>query len=180
MSIILVNITMKINEVFDKPYEWHWEDLRGRPHKMLSVKTAAVTGGDIETAINPDRPSKFSASSGQLAATFDVDDDIIWVTFNRGRTGHWFVSFDSQTNRMKHDKDYVNTNSGHAGKVLATVIEIVKDFINHYNPTAIHFTANDNKRASIYKAIVNRIGKYNKFKPHIQQTNKATAFALER
>ena len=180
MSIILVNTTMKINEVFDKPYDWHWEDMRSVPHKMLSVKTAALTDGDVTNAVYPDRPSKFSASSGQLAATFDLDDDTIWVAFNRGRAGHWFVTFDSEINKMKHDKDYENTNSGHAGKVLATVIEIVKDFINHYNPKEIHFTATDNKRASIYKAIVNRIGKYNKFKPHIEQGGKSTMFTLAR
>ena len=172
---------MRIDEIFDNPYNWRWADIRGTAAKMFSAKVAAISLGDIVTALYPDRPSKMSAMAGNLAAKFEVEDDTIWVMFEKGKKGHWFVAFDSEASRMNNKKQYSNTNAGHPGKVLATVIEIIKDFMVHYQPEVMHFTAHDNKRASIYKAIVNKIGTYNKFKPHIEQRgNKGHAFTLSK
>jgi len=172
---------MRIDELFNDPYHWEWSDMRGPVAKMFSVKTAAVTLGDVDVARNPDRPSKLSASSGSMAATFDVGEDTIWVTFERGKQGHWFVAFDSQTNKLDKGKDYKLTGAGHPGRILATVIEIVKDFMVHYEPEVLHFTANDIKRASIYKAIVNKVGNYNKYKSHSEKHgNNGEHFSLSR
>ena len=176
-----LNIAMRIDEIFDNPYEWHWEDMRGMTHKMFAMKTAAIGLGDVVTAMKPVRPSRFSASSGRMAATFKVDEDTIWVMFERGRPGHWFVTFDSQENRLGKDKTYSNTGGGHAGKILATVIDIVKDFMVHYEPEVLHFTARDRKRASVYKAIVNKIGSYNKYKADIEKHGaEGEQFSLSR
>jgi len=157
---------MRIDELFNDPYVWQWKDMRGPVHKMFSAKTAAISLGDVVTAMNPERPSKLSASSGRMAASFDVGKDTIWVTFERGQPGNWFVAFDSQDNKLEKGKDYKLTGAGHPGRILATVIEIVKDFLTHYEPEVLHFTANDPKRASIYRAIVKKIDHYNKYKGH--------------
>jgi len=150
---------MRIDEIFNDTYDWEWNDDRHNIRKMMSSKGQRLGTVDIGRY----RPGKWDQWSGQLAATFEVEDDTIWVMFNRGKPGNWFVMFDSQENKMDNGKKYELTGAGHPGRIIATVIEIVKDFLNHYQPEVLHFTANDMKRGRIYKAIVNKIEKYNDY-----------------
>jgi len=51
----------------------------------------------------------------------------------------------------------------------------------HYEPKVLRFTANDRKRASIYRAIVNKIKTYNKYKAYSdKQGGNGEHFSLSR
>ena len=172
---------MRIDEIFDNPYEWSWTDRRGPMHKMMAVKGAAIGLGSVSTAISPERPSKISAMSKLMSATFDVEDDTIWVHFEGNKDGLWTVVFDSEINKLEKDNEFGKTDAGHPGKILATVIDIVKDFMVHYEPQELQFIAKDQKRASIYRAIVHKIKSYNKYKAQItKHGNQGEYFSLQR
>jgi len=172
---------MRIDEIFDNPYPWKWIDNRKMLEKMLSVKVAASTLGSISLAKHPDRPSKVSSMLGPVGATFKVEDDAIWVLFEHDGPKSWTVNFDSANNRMSDHKEFQNTEAGHPGRVLATVIDIIEDFLVSYEPQVLHFKAMDNKRASIYKTILNRIKQYNRFKGSVAlHGNKGHQFTLKK
>ncbi len=50
--------------------------------------------------------------------------------------------------------DSVATNNGDAKKVMATVVEIVKDFLNDSPDVIIYFEARDNVRARLYRMTI--------------------------
>ena len=155
--------------------------MRGPVHKMFSLKSAAIGLGSVEMARNPDRPDQVSQISGKMAASIEVPGDTIWVMFEGDKEGIWYVTFDSQTNKLEKRKTFQSTGAGHAGRILATVTDIIKDFVVHYNPTELRFTAKDQKRASIYKAIVKKVGNYNKYKTRTSKHgDKGEYFSLQR
>ena len=144
---------MKINELFDSTYDWKWDDARGVVASMIASK--------FEDPGQEYEPSKLRAKFKNLAATFEVESgDIIWVMFLNGDGNQWEIVFDSQENKLDKEKSFADTGAGNASKVIATVMEIVKTFVDKYQPVVIQFSAQDRKRTAIYSALARQFKNY--------------------
>lgn len=162
LALKSINTAMKVHEIlreaqltelFDTTYDWKWDDDRGIVANMI--------GSKIDVPGQEYAPSKLRAKFKNLAATFELEGgDTIWVMFLNSDAGQWEIVFDSQENKLDKEKSFADTGAGNASKVLATVLEIVKTFVDKYHPTAIQFTAKDRKRTAIYTALARQFKNY--------------------
>lgn len=94
-----------------------------------------------------------SKTQFKAEASFNVDDKQVRVTLDYliGTTNPgWLINF--------HVDGHVGiTGRGDAFLIIATVIEIIKDFINTMNPTRIAWASNENEPSRI--KLYTRLGK---------------------
>lgn len=122
---------MLLSELFDQPAPWSWNDDDDR---ML----------------------------GEYQANFSVGGSNYYVIFSEYEMGGEYPTYSVEFGRKPDDRSISRhgvTNTGHAPAVFATVLDTIVRFIRAQEPNInLHFSAKEESRASLYRAIIKRLG----------------------
>ena len=86
---------------------------------------------------------------------FKTDKDLTYLVSLHDFQGRLGISFALQLGKFQLSTDIENT--GDARKVFATVIDIVKKYVNATKPVKINFTADEPSRMRLYDAFIKRL-----------------------
>ena len=101
----------------------------------------------------------FDEEYEEYFAEFSTENEDYFVTFEKefinSSANDYIVRFDS---REGGEEAYSKTGKFEANVVLATVIEIIKDFVQTKDPDSIVFSAENDEinRGSVYRKIISR------------------------
>lgn len=103
---------------------------------------------------------------------FQVGDSKVNVEFVGGSTGIFLIEF-------KRDGKMTMTGQGKEMQILATVLEIVEEFIHEYQPKAIAFSGmfQDKGRLKLYTRLIKTLERKG-WQVKINDTDKARGFIV--
>jgi hypothetical protein len=116
-----------ITEIFDKPYPWHWKSQYSRASFTIDsglkykVFFSRMYGGRYDDGVPMDE------------FTFGLDER------------------PDESNPAAIEKLYSITGTGDQFKVFATVIDILKTYLNSQHPTVLYFSAKEPNRKRLYR-----------------------------
>lgn len=109
------------------------------------------------------------------------DGGTIVVLFGKYKSGAWDVEFEK-------DGDYSKTNEGDQFAIMATVMDIIKDFVESVQPPELIFSAEKDpkpgarmdSRPNLYKRMVSKFAAAAGYQVDQKQEQHATTFHLKR
>ncbi len=120
---------MLLNEVFDQPVKWKVID-----HQEGFLEVVFTVGPVGYT---------FWAT-----AVRDAEDEMI-------QPPHFDIEFYAHLpSKENPHKSYGITKSGNQQQVFATILDIIKEFVDEYNPAIMSFEAKEPSRFKLYKRLV--------------------------
>lgn len=112
-----------------------------------------------------------AAHKGDVHVRFRAGDRDIQVDFEfeKFADGVWEVAF-AERHPTKNTMKFDITSSGNEFRVFATVVDIIKAFLDKYDPKALTFSAekSEGSRAQLYQKLVSRLvgGKWKQESDH--------------
>jgi len=123
---------MLLYEVFNQPKKWQWV------RQSHTSTTALFQIGNILYEFNAEL----------LWGQTDDDDNSI--------PDMWYLSF-SPAEEQEYKNAYGKTGTGNQQQVFATVIDIIRDFMNEYKPQSMTMSAEEPNRKTLYIKMLKKL-----------------------
>lgn len=104
--------------------------------------------------------------SDQNVYTFSFDEGEYHVVFTKQDKNLWEIDFGYVSSEHQYSQDIIGTG-GNAIVIFATVLDIIRTFVEDRNPAGLNFTAEEPSRQKLYRRLAKNFGKVTEKKmPH--------------
>jgi len=137
-------------ELFDTPVKWRWKRQDSR------TRVAVFQVGETDMS---------------YPVTYEFHAD-------RSNSGNWEVDFSDVSDDDTGDISI--TGAGNAGRVFATVLDILKNFITEEEPVKVRFSSDELSRSKLYRKMVERFARGLGYSARVTTYGRGAMFDLTR